>query len=86
MTLYLCYYLRLNEKEYRKDLAKILDKYYDKSTFLTLPEYEIKKITKQMMIEKNKGIALNRALRENLFTCFTFIFTSRTRAGFTLRY
>ena len=73
MTLYLCYYLRLNEKEYRKDLAKILDKYYDKSTFLTLPEYEIKKITKQMMIEKNKGIALNRALRENLFTCFTCI-------------
>ena len=73
MTLYLCYYLRLNEKEYRKDLAQILDKYYDKSTFLTLPEYEIKKITKQMMIEKNKGIALNRALRENLFTCFTCI-------------
>ena len=73
MTLYLCYYLRLNEKEYRRDLAKILDKYYDKSTFLTLPEYEIKKITKQMMIEKNKGIALNRALRENLFTCFTCI-------------
>ena len=26
-----------------------------------------------MMIEKNKGIALNRALRENLFTCFTCI-------------
>ena len=73
MTLYLCYYLRLNEKEYRRELAKRLDKYYDKSTFLTLPEYEIKKITKQMMIEKNKGIALNRALRENLFTCFTCI-------------
>ena len=73
MTLYLCYYLRLNEKEYRKDLAKRLDQYYEKSTFLTLPEYEIKKITKQMMIEKNKGIALNRALRENLFTCFTCI-------------
>ena len=73
MTLYLCYYLRLNEKHIRKELAKKLDKYYDKSTFLTLPEYEIKKITKQMMIEKNKGIALNRALRENLFTCFTCI-------------
>ena len=73
MTLYICYYLRLNQKKDRRELAKRLDKYYDKSTFLTLPEYEIKKITKQMMIEKNKGIALNRALRENLFTCFTCI-------------
>ena len=26
-----------------------------------------------MSIEKGKGIALNRALRENLFTCFVCI-------------
>ena len=73
MTIYLCYYLRLNDKMYRRELAQKLNKYYPKSSFLSVPENEIKKITKEMVIEKNKGIALNRALRENLFTCFTCI-------------
>ena len=73
MTIYLCYYLRLNDKSYRRELAQKLNQFYPKSSFLTVPENEIKKITKEMVIEKNKGIALNRALRENLFTCFTCI-------------
>ena len=73
MTLYLCYYLRLNDKMYRKELAEQLNILYPKSSFLSVPEYEIKRITKEMTIEKGKGIALNRALRENLFTCFTCI-------------
>ena len=73
ITLYLCYYLRLNDKEYRKELAHQLNKFYNLSNFLKVPENEIKKITKEMSIEKGKGIALNRALRENLFTCFVCI-------------
>ena len=71
-TLYLCYYLRLNEKDYRKELEQRLNVHYKKS-FLTLPETLIRIITNQMLIEKGNGIALNRALRENLFTCFTCI-------------
>ena len=72
MTLYLCYYLRLNDKEYRKELVEKLNKFY-KTSFLRVPESEIRKITREMIIEKGKGIALNRALRENLFTTFTCI-------------
>ena len=67
LTLYLFYYLRLNDKEYRKELSKKL------SNFLKTPENEIKRITKEMSIEKGKRIALNRALRENLFTWYNCI-------------
>ena len=73
ITLYLCYYLRLNDKLYRKELAGRLNKFYKGSNFLKIPEFEIRRITKEMSIEKGKGIALNRALRENLFTCFVCI-------------
>ena len=73
LTLYLCYYLRLNDKSYRKELSEELGKFYKESNFLNVPEKEIKLITKEMSIEKGKGIALNRALRENLFTCFVCI-------------
>ena len=73
LTLYLCYYLRLNDKDYRKELATKLNKFYDTKNFLKIPENEIKNITSKMFIEKGKGIALNRALRENLFTCFICI-------------
>ena len=74
ITLYLCYYLRINDKNYRKELNdKLNDKFYSESDFITEPEIEIKYIANQMVIEKEKGIALNRALRENLFTCFVSI-------------
>ena len=73
MTLYLCYYLRLNDKAYRKELAEKLKQFYPGSSFLKIPDNEIKRITSEMSIEKGTGIALNRALRENLFTCFTCI-------------
>ena len=72
MTIYLCYYLRLNEKVYRKKLADELNKYYNKN-FLFVPKKEVERIARQMAIEKEKGISLNRALRENLFTIFTSI-------------
>ena len=73
LTLFLCYYLRLNDKEYRKELADKLKKYYRPKNFLKTPENEMKRITKEMYIEKGQGIALNRALRENLFTCYICI-------------
>ena len=73
LTLYLCYYLRLNDKEYRKELCTKLNKFYKGSNFLKTPENEIKRITKEMSFEKGKGIALNRALREYLFTCYIYI-------------
>ena len=73
ITLYLCYYLRINDKNYRYQLAFKLNSFFDNNNFLKIPEFEIKKITNQMHIEKNRGIALNRALRENLFTIFICI-------------
>ena len=73
MTLYLCYYLRLNDKKDRQELKEKLGQFFQNHNFLSIPEYQVKKITKQMYIEKNKGIALNRALRENLFTIFVCI-------------
>ena len=73
MTLYLCYYLRLNDKKDRKELAEKLNKYFPNNSFLSIPDCEITKIAKEMVIEKDKGIALNRILKENLFTCFTCI-------------
>ena len=73
ISLYLCYYLRLNDKNDRNRLAQDLNRYFPNGTFIKFPESEIRKITQQMHIEKSKGIALNRALRENLFTIFMCI-------------
>ena len=75
ITLYLCYYLRLNDKKDRKQLSMKLNKYFN-NNFIKIPEKEIKYIVNQMNIEKHKGIALNRALRENLFTTFICIINS----------
>ena len=72
MTLYLCYYLRLNDKKYREELSNHLNRFF-KDKFLHFPEKEVEKLTELMSIEKGKGIALNRALKENLFTCYTCI-------------
>ena len=73
MTLYLCYYLRLNDKKDRQELAEKLKEFFQNHNFLSIPEGQVKEITSKMHIEKNKGIALNRALRENLFTIFVCI-------------
>ena len=76
MTIYLCYFLRINDKNCRNELAKELAKIFksEKSkngNFVVFPESEIEKLTKEMEIDE--GIALNRALRENLYTCYTCI-------------
>ena len=72
LSLYLCYYLRLNDKKDRKTLAKKLGIFFN-NNFVSLPEKIMKKLTEKMSLEKHKGIALNRALRENLFTMFICI-------------
>ena len=76
MTIYLCYFLRINDKNCRNELAKELAKIFrsersQNGNFVVFPESEIEKLTKEMEIDE--GIALNRALRENLYTCYTCI-------------
>ena len=66
-------YLRINDKKHRQELEKKLKKFSQNNDFLKTPETQVDYITKQMYIEKSKGIALNRALRENLFTIFICI-------------
>ena len=67
LTLYLCYYLRLDKKQYKEKLSNRL-KHFFNNNFLNIPEKEITFLTKEMSIEK--GIALNRPLKEILFTSF----------------
>ena len=72
LALYLCYYLRLNEKINRDELMMKLEDFFNKD-FLSIPENVMRNITEKMSIEKNKGIALNPALKENLFSMFICI-------------
>ena len=73
MAIYLCYYLRFNDKKYRKNLARKLKIFYEETSFKRFPESEIKYLTEQITIKKGRGLVLNRILKENLFTCFTCI-------------
>ena len=61
--------MRLLEKNKRKELQNNLTQIFGKD-FLDVPMREESYIAEQFIIEKEKGIALNRALRENLFTLF----------------
>ena len=73
ITLYLCYYLRISDKKIRDNLAIILDKYFDGKLFIEMPLREVTYIAEQFVIDYEKGIALNRSLKENLFTSFICI-------------
>ena len=72
LSLFLCYYLRLPDKSIRKGLQEKLEEknYFDKS-FLIIPELEMNYIIDNFIIPK--GIAKNRALKENLFSAFICI-------------
>ena len=72
LSLFLCYYLRLPDKTTRTGLQKKLEekKYFEKS-FLEIPELEMKYIVENLIIPR--GIAKNRALKENLFSTFICI-------------
>ena len=75
ITLYLCYYLRISDKKIREDLTKILDPYFQETNklFIEMPMREVTYISEQFIIDYEKGIALNRSLKENLFTSFICI-------------
>ena len=74
LSLYLCYYLRLNEKSNRIELSNLLNQFYN-NNFCNAPENEIKSLTQKMSIEEEGGIGLNRALREILFSSFVCLET-----------
>ena len=73
ITIYLCYYLRISDKKIREELSTRLLAYFDKRPFLEIPNREVLYIAEQFIIDVDKGIALNRSLKENLFTSFVCI-------------
>ena len=73
LSLYICYYLRLPDKENRKGLEELLNKelnkeQYFKEGFLKIPIMEQNYIINNLEIPK--GIAKNKILKENLFISF----------------
>ena len=67
LTLYLCYYLRLDKTDYKKDLSILLNPFFN-NNFLMLPESEIRLLVNEM--SREEGLTLNKALSDNLFTSF----------------
>ena len=43
------------------------------NTFLEIPDREVSYISEEFQIDLDKGIALNKSLKENLFTSFVCI-------------
>ena len=69
LSIYICYYLRLPDKQSRKELEKIInEKIYFEGGFLNIPIMEQNYIINNFEIPK--GIAKNRNLKENLFILF----------------
>ena len=77
LAIFICYYLRLTNKELREQLAEKLDKilqnvYKDKK-FTELPEIEENFIVNNIILPP--GIAKNKPLLENIFSLFCAILT-----------
>ena len=71
LSLYISYYLRLPIKELRKELCERLNKeHLFQYGFLHIPEKESKFLIDQIEINPQRGIAKNKALRENIFCEF----------------
>ena len=66
LSIYICYYLRINSKKHRVKLEDNMENYI--SNFLSLPQREQKFLANR--IKPPEGIAKNRALLENIFTLF----------------
>ena len=66
LSIYICYYLRINSKKHRVRLEDNMENYI--SNFLSLPLKEQKFLANR--INPPEGIAKNRALLENIFTLF----------------
>ena len=70
LSVYVCYYLRLTQKIYRKEFSDIMEKIFG-FNFTKIPQKEQKFILDN--IDLKKGIAKNRALLENIFTLFVCV-------------
>ena len=70
LSIYLCYYLRLTQKIFRKEFSDIMEKIFG-FDFTKIPQKEQKFILDNIDLEK--GIAKNRALLENIFTLFVCV-------------
>ena len=69
LSLFICYYLRLPDKQSRKDLENLLnEKNYFKEGFLNVPLKEQNYLIRNFEIPK--GIAKNKNLKENIFILF----------------
>ena len=70
LSVYICYYLRLTNKDYREELTSQMNKIFG-FDFEEIPLREQKYIVDN--IEMKEGIAKNRALLENIFSLFVCI-------------
>ena len=70
LSLFICYYLRLPDKESRKELENLLNEkqYFSEGDFLKIPVMEENYMLNNFDIPK--GIAKNRNLKENIFILF----------------
>ena len=68
LSVFLCYYLRITNKEIREDFVKEMNKIFNEDDFLKIPKREENFIINSIKIDK--GIAKNRALLENVFSLF----------------
>ena len=69
LSLFMCYYLRLPNKNTRNGLVEKLNKIkYFNGDFLKVPNMELNYLVDNLEIPK--GIAKNKALKENLFSAF----------------
>jgi len=75
LAIFICYYIRISNKQLRKDLSEKLNEIFNKKDrkFLYLPTLEMKFIVDNIDIPK--GIAINKALLENIFSLFCAINT-----------
>ena len=73
LSIFICYYLRITDKEMRKELLNELNSIFKEKygDFLELPVLEEHFIADN--IEKGKGIAKNKVLLENIFSLFCCI-------------
>ena len=70
LSVYICYYLRLTNKNYREEFALEMNKIFG-CYFEEIPKNEQRYIVDN--IEMKEGIAKNRALLENIFSLFVCI-------------
>ena len=72
LSIYSCYYLGIGQNNEREKFSQKLSKIFGYN-FLDIPEKEVTYIAEQFIIDKNKGIILNKSLKENLFSSFICI-------------